>query len=194
MTARVRARRRSVNAPCSCPKEGGRSPRSAGRTRLDPATASRRATAGGCERQRPVSAPAPSQAAPRVSDAAGPAGRRRHGRCEGVPPRAPPPRRRAGLPALPVLALARCAPGGPPDSCHARKGAGRVKGTVARALRAAAPAPLPLTRPAPSATCPAAVAQSSVVRSLSALPITDTDERLMASAAIIGDSSRPMNG
>ena len=36
--------------------------------------------------------------------------------------------------------------------------------------------------------------QSSSVRSLSALVITETEEKLMAAAAIIGESSRPKNG
>ena len=45
-----------------------------------------------------------------------------------------------------------------------------------------------------SAVPPASVYPSLMLRSLSALAMTDTDERLIAAAAIIGDSSVPKTG
>ena len=52
----------------------------------------------------------------------------------------------------------------------------------------------PITRPTHHAMSSLFVQRSRTVRSLSALPMTLTDDSAMAAAAMIGDSSRPKNG
>jgi len=69
--------------------------------------------------------------------------------------------------------------------------AAAVRGAIGRCRRASA---TPMPAHSPCATRSMRQPRSAARRSRSALPTTDAELRLIASAAIIGDSSQPVNG
>jgi len=83
------------------------------------------------------------------------------------------------------------APAGARARAASATAAAAVCGAIGQRLRASA---TPMPAHSPCATMSMRQRASAALRSRSALPTTDAELRLIASAAIIGDSSQPVNG